>query len=120
MHLKVFLKLKKNLKTPIWEKIKKKPNNSKKKPKLLGWFFFKPGFFPTLPAWGRGGCGCPLLPRAADSLCLAFPGRRGPCAVGKHACDAIIINVSVVYNAREVMILIRALSITRAIRRGGP
>ncbi len=50
---------KKNPKKP--QKNKKKQKNQKKTKKqktkkTLGWFFFKPGFFPTLPAGGgRGG-----------------------------------------------------------------
>jgi hypothetical protein len=59
MHLKVFLKLKKNPKTLSSGQKKpknlKKPKNPKKKQKNqknpLGWFLYikKPGFFPTLP-----------------------------------------------------------------------
>ncbi len=45
MHLKVFVKLKKNPKNPlVWaKKPKKKPKNPKK-PTGLGFFFKKPGF----------------------------------------------------------------------------
>jgi hypothetical protein len=56
MLLKVFLKLKKNLKTPssgqIYIKKKQYPKNPQKKPKNpLGWgFFFNPGFFQP---WNR-------------------------------------------------------------------
>jgi hypothetical protein len=53
MHLKVFLKLKKNLKTLSSGQIKKN-----KKP--LGWVFLeKTGFFPTLPVIAdvAGWCG---------------------------------------------------------------
>jgi hypothetical protein len=53
MHLKVFVKLKKN--PVVWAKNPKKPKNQKTKKNQktqknpLGWFFFfKPGFFPTL------------------------------------------------------------------------
>jgi hypothetical protein len=57
MHLKVFLKLKKTLKTlssgKIYKKNPKTPKNPKKpqkpKKKTTGLVFFKPGFFPTLP-----------------------------------------------------------------------
>jgi hypothetical protein len=58
MHLKVFVKLKKTLKTP--SSGQKKPKNPKKpkktqknlkKPTGLG-FFKKPGFFPTLIVCG--------------------------------------------------------------------
>jgi hypothetical protein len=54
MHLKVFMKLKKKPKNPlVWAKNPKKtkkPKKTQKTPKkTLGWFFFKPGFFPTLP-----------------------------------------------------------------------
>jgi hypothetical protein len=48
MHLKVFVKLKKNPKNPlVWaKKPLKKPKNPKNP---LGWVFLKkPGFFPTL------------------------------------------------------------------------
>jgi hypothetical protein len=49
MHLKVFWKLKKTLKTLSSGQIKKK-----KKKKKHGWFFFKkPRFFPTLAAGGQ-------------------------------------------------------------------
>jgi hypothetical protein len=65
MHLKVFLKLKKNLiPSLLGKKTKKKPKNpkkhknqktQKKTKKPLGWFFFKkPGFFPTLVTTGTG------------------------------------------------------------------
>ncbi len=58
MHLKVFVKLKKNTKNPlVWaknqknqktQKTQKKPKKTQKTP--LGWVFKKkPGFFPTLP-----------------------------------------------------------------------
>ena len=54
---KSILETEKTLKTlssgQMYKKPKKKqktPNNSKNPPKTpLGWFFFKPGFFPTLP-----------------------------------------------------------------------
>jgi hypothetical protein len=62
MHLKVFVKLKKTLKTLAsgqkTQKNPKKPKKNQKNPKKpkktqknpLGWVFFKkPGFFPTLP-----------------------------------------------------------------------
>jgi hypothetical protein len=67
MHLKVFVKLKKTLKTlssgqknpKNTKKPKKKPKNPKKPQKTQKnpknqWagFFFKPGFFPTLPLTG--------------------------------------------------------------------
>jgi hypothetical protein len=58
MHLKVFVKLKKTLKTlSSGQKNPKKPKKTQKKPKKpkktkkkpLGWVFLKkPGFFPTL------------------------------------------------------------------------
>ncbi len=52
MHLKVFVKLKKNSKNPlVWakkpKKPKKKPKKNQEKPTGLV-FFKKPGFFPTL------------------------------------------------------------------------
>jgi hypothetical protein len=70
MHLKVFLKLKKTLKSlisygQIYKKTKKNPKKPKKTQKLkkkkkpqknekTHWagFFFKPWFFPTLPMLG--------------------------------------------------------------------
>jgi hypothetical protein len=57
MRLKVFLKLKKTLKPSLpGKKNQKKPKKNPKNPKKpkknqknpLGWFFFKPRFFPTL------------------------------------------------------------------------
>jgi hypothetical protein len=49
MHLKVFLKLKKTLKTLSSGQIYKKTKNPKKpKKNHCAGFFFKPGFFPTL------------------------------------------------------------------------
>jgi hypothetical protein len=54
MHLKVFLKLKKTLKTLSSGQIckenkkKRKKNQKTKKPTWLV-FYYKPGFFPTLP-----------------------------------------------------------------------
>jgi hypothetical protein len=51
MHLKVFVKLKKNPKNPlVWDKKTqktppKKKNKKKQKPHWAGFFFFLPGFF---------------------------------------------------------------------------
>jgi hypothetical protein len=67
MHLKVFLKLKKTLKTlssgQIYFKKTQKTQEKQKKQKKTQkthWagFFKKPGFFPTLPGWWRcvGSC----------------------------------------------------------------
>jgi hypothetical protein len=62
MHLKVFLKLKKNPKTlssgpkkPKKTQKTQKKTKKTKKPKKTHWagFFFKPGFFPTLLLAGK-------------------------------------------------------------------
>jgi hypothetical protein len=58
MHLKVFVKLKKTLKTPSsGQKTQKNPKNPKQPNKTqknpLGWIILKkPGFFPTLSLRG--------------------------------------------------------------------
>jgi hypothetical protein len=71
MHLKVFVKLKKTLKT-LWAKKPKKTQKKTKKPKKtqktqknpLGWVFLKKnGFFPTLPS-----ASCYHMCRPADSV----------------------------------------------------
>ncbi len=52
---------------------------------------------------------------------LAGVGEEPNHTTGKKAWPSIItINVPVVYMGRDVMILMRAISITRAIGRGGP
>ena len=65
MHLKVFVKLKKNSKNPlVWAKKPKKTKKKKTQKKTLGRvFFFKPGFFQPcctvftmkISAIGEGG-----------------------------------------------------------------
>jgi hypothetical protein len=81
MHLKVLLKLKKTLKTLFWAKKKKNqktPKNKKtQKTHWAGFFFKKPGFFPTLH---EGDAGRRILgrhPQAGDEP-QAPRGRPGP------------------------------------------
>jgi hypothetical protein len=66
MHLKVFVKLKKTLKTPSSgqknpEKPKKPKKTQKNQKNPLGWVFLKkPGFFPTLNQEATEGFGIQL------------------------------------------------------------
>ncbi len=67
MHLKVFLKLKHPKNFLFWANIKKKKNykTQEKQKTPLGWFFFKPRFFPTLP---EGALRAGVLRRHVDGL----------------------------------------------------
>ncbi len=98
MHLKVFLKLKKTLKTlSSGQKTQKNPKNPQKtKKNPLSWFFFKkPRFFATLPcapcAWSaRGGAtarGCRSRARRTGSW--SAPAAGAPCAGVLGGCRVV-------------------------------
>jgi hypothetical protein len=88
MHLKVFLTLKKPKKLSLLGKYIKKSPKTQKKP--LGWFFFKPGFFPTLPAAAAVAFACSAGCQAPSESGPPSCSHRAPAAAAAAFGDGAV------------------------------